>query len=494
LTNPSKNSFFIFAAFVIGALTNYIFNVSMGWLLTPEQYGMLGVSVSFFIIFSLFVTSAFPLTVTKFISGEFEETLKNRVLKSALTGNTTIAVVLSLLFYLGYATGLIYLGADYHLLVISVILATVISSAMVIYMSLLQGTFRFGLFGSIGVVTTFVKLISAVILVSLGWGALGAVLSFPISVFIGLILAVVLTRDFNFWKVKGWAGSNVYFFALPMFFGTLGTTLLMNIDILGVKFLTEGALSDALSGYYRAALILAQLPIFFTGAMMSVMFPYISKHAENEMYPSKSIKYAALFILPVSLVIATVPDAFISIMFPSEYLAGARALSIVAIGMGCLVLVMVLTFIFQARHKPKIPAMVLSIAVLFEIILLLTLVPLYGIEGAATSTALACAFGLVVLALQYARTYRSTWDSMAIIKTLLSFGVLLILIYLLPHAGIFPFMADLVVSVTAYVIILAIFNLLTEEDVSILVSGLPANRLLTPVSRVLSGFIKALNR
>lgn len=494
MTNPSKNSFFIFAAFVIGALTNYIFNVSMGWLLTPEQYGMLGVSVSFFIIFSLFVTSAFPLTVTKFISGEFEETLKNRVLKSALTGNTTIAVVLSLLFYLGYATGLIYLGADYHLLVISVILATVISSAMVIYMSLLQGTFRFGLFGSIGVVTTFVKLISAVILVSLGWGALGAVLSFPISVFIGLILAVVLTRDFNFWKVKGWAGSNVYFFALPMFFGTLGTTLLMNIDILGVKFLTEGALSDALSGYYRAALILAQLPIFFTGAMMSVMFPYISKHAENEMYPSKSIKYAALFILPVSLVIATVPDAFISIMFPSEYLAGARALSIVAIGMGCLVLVMVLTFIFQARHKPKIPAMVLSIAVLFEIILLLTLVPLYGIEGAATSTALACAFGLVVLALQYARTYRSTWDSMAIIKTLLSFGVLLILIYLLPHAGIFPFMADLVVSVTAYVIILAIFNLLTEEDVSILVSGLPANRLLTPVSRVLSGFIKALNR
>jgi stage V sporulation protein B len=494
LTNPSKNSFFIFVAFVIGALTNYIFNVSMGWLLTPEQYGMLGVSVSFFIIFSLFVTSAFPLTVTKFLSGKHEESVKHRVFKSALTGNIAIALIVSIIFYLGYATGIIDLGADYGLLVIGVILATVISSALVVYMSVLQATFRFGAFGIIGILSTFIKLVSAVVLVHLGLGALGAVLSLPISGFVCLTLAFVLTKDFNFWKAKGWAGSNIYFFALPMFFGTLGTTLLMNIDILGVKFLTEGALSDALLGYYRAALILAQLPIFFTGAMMSVIFPYISKYAENEMYPAKSIKYAALFILPVALVIATIPGAFISIMFPSEYLAGAKALSIVAIGMGCLVLVIVLTFIFQAQHKPKIPAIVLSIAVLIEIILLLTLVPLYGIEGAATSTALACGFGLVVLALQYARTYRSTWDFMAIIKTLLSFGVLLILIYVLPHTGIFSFMADLIVSANAYVIILAIFNLLTEEDISIFVSGLPDNRLLTPVSRSLTGFIKALNR
>ena len=116
----------MFAAFIIGALTNYAFNVGMGWLLTPEQYGMLGVCVSFLIIFSLFVTSAFPLTVTKFISSENEESVKHRVFKSALIANVTIAIILSILFYFGYYTGMIKLGANYNLLVINIIITTML--------------------------------------------------------------------------------------------------------------------------------------------------------------------------------------------------------------------------------------------------------------------------------------------------------------------------------------------------------------------------------
>ena len=494
MTNPSKNSFFMFAAFIIGALTNYIFNVGMGWLLTPEQYGMLGVSVSFLIIFSLFVTSAFPLTVTKFISGEDEESVKHRVFKSALIANITIAIILSILFYFSYYTGIIKLGASYNLLVISIIIATILTSAMVVYVSILQGTFQFKSFGAIGIITALIKLISGVILVYLGLGALGAVLSLPISVFIGLILAVILTKDFKFLETKGWAGSNVYFFALPMFFGTLGTTLLMNIDLLGVKFLTQGALSDVLSGYYRAALILAQIPMFVVGALMSVIFPYISKHTENDKYASKSIKYAALFILPMALVIAAAPDAFISLMFPSEYLAGSQALGVVAIGMGFLVLVMVLTFIFQARHKPKVPATVLSIAVIIEIISLTKLVPSYGIIGAATSTTIACAFGFAVLAIQYIRIYRYKLDHIAIIKTLVSFCILLSLIYILPHQSILLFICDLILSAIIYFVVLAVFNLITQEDVSIFFSGLPAKKSVISIEQIISKFLNMVNR
>lgn len=494
MTNPSKNSFFMFAAFIIGALTNYIFNVGMGWLLTPEQYGMLGVSISFLIIFSLFVTSAFPLTVTKFISGESEESVKHRVFKSALIANITIAIILSIFFYFSYYTGIIKLGASYNLLVISIIIATIFTSAMVVYVSILQGTFRFKSFGAIGIITALIKLISGVILVYLGLGALGAVLSLPISAFIGLILAVILTKDFKFLKTKGWAGSNIYFFALPMFFGTLGTTLLMNIDLLGVKFLTQGALSNVLSGYYRAALILAQIPMFVVGALMSVIFPYISKHTENDKYASKSIKYAALFILPIALVIAAAPDAFISLMFPSEYLAGSQALGVVAIGMGFLVLVMVLTFIFQARHEPKIPATVLSIAVIIEIISLTQLVPSYGIIGAATSTTIACAFGFAVLAIQYIRIYRYKLDHIAIIKTLVSFCILISLFDILPHPNILLFICDLILSAIIYFVVLAVFNLLTQEDVSIFFSGLPAKKSVISIEQIISKFINVLNR
>lgn len=494
MTTPSKNGLFVLAAFIIGAFINYVYNVSMGWLLTPEQYGMLGVSISFLIILSLFVTSAFPLTVTKFISGEHEEFIKHRVFKSSLTANLIIAVIISALFYFSYNIGIIDLGADYNLLVICIILATTLTAASVIYQSILQGTFRFKFLAAIGIITIFVKLISGVILVKMGLGAFGALLSLPISAFVCLILAIILTMDFKFWKTDGWADSSVYFFALPMFFGTLGTTLLMNIDIIGVKFLTDGLMSDALSGYYRAALILAQLPIFVVGALMSVLFPYISKHNEDEKYPAKSIKYAALFILPISLALATIPEAFISLMFPPAYIAGAQALGIVALGMGFLAMVIVFTNIFQARHAPKIPAIVLSIAVIIEILSLIVLVPSYGTIGAATSTTIACAFGFIVLAALYMRTYRAKLNHITILKTLVSFSIVVSMIYTLPHSTSISFIADLLISGAVYFVSLAIFGLLTEEDMLIFLSGLPNHKKVNWVAGKISSFIKMFNK
>ncbi|WP_135611756.1 flippase [Methanococcoides sp. AM1] len=494
MTNPSKNSFVMFAAFFIGALLNYGFNVIMGWMLTPAQFGMLGVSASFLLIFSLFVTSAFPLTTTKFISGKYDTTTKHRVFKSALIANIGIAVLLSIVFYVGYTTDIIDLGANYNLLVICILLATIFTAMSIIYISILQGTFRFKSFALIGIITIFAKLMSGVILVKMGFGALGAVLSFPISMFIGLSLAILLTRDFTFWKTKGWADSNVYFFALPMFFGTLGTTLLMNIDIIGVKFLTEVALSDALSGYYRAALILAQLPIFIVGALMGVLFPYISKHQEDDRYASKSIKYGALFILPLALVIAAIPEAFILLMFPSEYIASAPALSIVAIGMGFLVMIMVFTNIFQARNVPRIPAIILPFAVIIEIILLVVLVPSYGIVGAAGSTAIACSIGCIVLAGLYVHTYKLKINHLTIVKVLVSFCILLLVLYTLPHTGLFPLVGSMTLSGIIYLVVLASFGLLTEEDTSIFLAGMPNHKAITPIAEMTSRVIRKLNR
>ncbi|TKY92087.1 MAG: hypothetical protein C5S46_02480 [Candidatus Methanomarinus sp.] len=494
MTNPSANSLIVLAAFIIGALTNYAYNISMGWLLTPEQYGMLGVSLSFLLILSLFITSAFPLTVTKFISGEYNESIKHQVFKTSLIANIIIAIILSALFYLGYITDIIKLGIDYYLLVLCIILATLLTSAMVVYSGILQGTFRFKSFAYIGIIVLLIKLIFALIFVQAGLKTFGALLALPISVFIGLILTIILTKDFTFYKTKGWAGSNVYFFALPMFFGTLAATLLMNIDILGVKFLTIDSQSDTLSGYYRAALILAQLPMFLAGALMSVMFPYISKHTENDQYSLKSIKYAALFILPISLILAAVPESFILIIFPVEYTAGAPALGIVAIGMGLLGMATVFTRIFQARQAPMIPAVVLSISVLIEIILLIYLIPEYGLVGAAASTTIASALGFFVLGILYLRVFSYKLNFIVIIKTIVSFCLLVLLVYASPDMGSAVFIAYLAVCGMVYVIVLAVFSLLTEEDVSIFISGLPEHKNVVLMGDIITGLVKRLNR
>jgi O-antigen/teichoic acid export membrane protein len=493
MSNPSKNSFIMFFVFAITAASNYFYNVSMGWFLTPEQYGILGVSISFTLILSLFITSAFPLTSTKYISGNYAENIKHQVFKSSLVVNILIGILVSLIFYLTFSTQIIDLGSDYSLLVLGVVFATITSSAMVIYQGLLQGVFRFKSFGLANIVTVLGKLFSALLLVSQGYGAFGALMGIPIGNLLTVIIVIYLARDFKFWKTKGWADSSVYFFALPMFFGTLGTTMLLNIDIIGVKFLTDGMLSDTLAGYYRASLILAQLPIFLVGAMMGVLFPYISKYADNEVYPLKSIKYAAVFILPLSVTIAAIPESIISLIFPDVYIQAAPALQIISLGMGFLVMTMVVTQIFQARHAPRIPAIVLPLAVVIEIIALLLLVPSYGIEGAAFSTTIGCAFAFVVLIALYVNNYQLSYNYSMVVKTIVSLTFLAGSLMFFPHATLVDLLVDILLSGILYIFLLSLFNILIEEDLEIVLLGLPSNIYILKVAEPTKVILRKLN-
>jgi O-antigen/teichoic acid export membrane protein len=493
MSNPSKNSFIMIAVFVITAAVNYVYNVSMGWLLTPGQFGILGVSISFTLILSLFVTSAFPLTSAKFISGDHAEEVKHRVFKSSLVANVLIGILVSFLFYFAFSTKIIDLGSDYSLLVLGVIAATVTSSTMVIYQGLLQGAFRFKSYGLAGIVTVAGKLFSALLLVSLGYGAFGALMGIPIGNFITLLIVVYLARDFKFWKTNGWADSTVYFFALPIFFGNLGATLLLNVDIIAVKFLTDGLLSDTLAGYYRASLILAQLPIFLVGAMMGVLFPYISKHSDNNAYPSKSIKYAAIFILPISITIAAIPGSMITVIFPDVYITAAPALRIISLGMGLLVMIMVLTQIFQARHAPRIPAIVLPFAVIIEIGLLVLLVPSHGIVGAALSTTIGCAFAFVALVMLYVNQYKLKSNYPAVVKTMISMVFLAGSLVYFPHSTLPDMLVDIIISGTIYLLLLSLFNILVEEDLEIVLLGLPSNRLTLKIAGPTKYILRKLN-
>ncbi|HWQ96097.1 MAG TPA: oligosaccharide flippase family protein, partial [Candidatus Methylomirabilis sp.] len=133
MTNPSKDTLFMMLVFVIGALLNYAYNISMGWLLPPDQYGILGVAISFLTILSLFTSAAFPLTVAKFLSEHDDECIKHRILKSSLLTNLGIAITVSLIFYSLFAAGIIKLESKYNPFVILIIIALIFSSAGGIY-------------------------------------------------------------------------------------------------------------------------------------------------------------------------------------------------------------------------------------------------------------------------------------------------------------------------------------------------------------------------
>lgn len=472
LTKPSRDSLLMMLVFVIGAILNYTYNVAMGWLLSPDQYGILGVATSFLAILSLFANSAFPLTVTKFLSEGNDDREKHRVFKSSLVGNFGLALLVSFFFYALYASGILRLESMYKPFVLLIILTLIFSSIGGVYTSALQGMFRFKKYGLIGITTTFIKLISAVFLVLIGLGVTGAFFGFIAGAIAGLLLASVFTSDFKYWKTKGWVYRKIYPLAFPMFFGTFFMTLLMNLDLLGVKFLSEQVLSDTLTGYYRSALILAELPVFVIGALMSAMFPYISRYSsDNHNYSDKTLKYAILLICPLSIVLFVIPSSMIALVFPPSYAAASDALGILAMGMFFFVIITALVGIFQAMHRPKVPAIILMLSIAVDAIALIFLVPGYGILGAAASTTIACAAGLVGLAGVYLKYGFVKLDHTQAIKAFMAFILLGIIVFVFPHETKLLTLVDLIFSAALYIIILFVFGLLKGEDMKLIMDG-----------------------
>ncbi|MCZ7355901.1 MAG: polysaccharide biosynthesis C-terminal domain-containing protein [Candidatus Methanoperedens sp.] len=484
MANPSKDTLLMLIVFAIGAFLNYTYNIVMGWLLTPQQYGILGVAISFLTILSLFVSSAFPLAVAKFLSEGIGDDVKHRVFKSSLVGNLGIALPVSFLFYGLYASGLIRLDSTYRPFVLFIIIALIISAVGGVYTSALQGMFRFKKFGLVSITTVATKLVFAVLLVLLGYGAFGAFSGLIASTAAGLLLSLIFTRDFKFWKTGGWESRRIYSFAFPLFVGTFFMTLLMNLDILGVKFLSEKVLSDTLTGYYRSALILAELPVFAAGALMGAMFPYISRYSStNSNYSNKTLKYTVLMICPVCIALFVIPSSMISLVFPPTYAAASGALGILAVGMAFFTVITALVGIFQAMHRPRVPAIILMLSIAVDVIALFFLVPRYGIIGAAASTTIACAAGLLGLTGVYLKCGFLEFELTKTLKILLAFILFGAIIFMFPSGTKLLTFLDLLAGFAAYTVILFSFRLLDGEDVRMFLAGFGKSEILEKIMK-----------
>ncbi|RLG22667.1 hypothetical protein DRN72_01290, partial [Methanosarcinales archaeon] len=93
--NISKHSTVMLISFVVASLLNYVFNVSMGWILTPAEYGMLGVFLSLSYILSVFVSSGIPPSIALSLSSSKQkQTDVKKTIETGIFANIVIGIVL----------------------------------------------------------------------------------------------------------------------------------------------------------------------------------------------------------------------------------------------------------------------------------------------------------------------------------------------------------------------------------------------------------------
>lgn len=366
-----NGSLVVFFGSMIASAINYLYHMVLGRMLGPADYGILSSLVSLAYIFGIPV-SVLNMVVIKYISSlraaegdkiaaGFFYWFGDRLLKLCLIG-------LSLLMLIApFLASFLHLSSVFLVIVVNII--TFIGIYISFYSSFLLGFLRFGLNSLLSVTHSFLKIVTAVILIYFGLRVSGAVFSLLLTSIAVLLLTIYFARrEIDTFKKKtekrAVPSREILKFTLPVFLSSLSLTSFYTTDILLVKHL----FSENEAGLYASLALLGKIVFFASSSINLVMFPLVSgKKAKGENYRKvylTSLMLVFLVSFCLILVYFSFPQLMIKLLFGSQYLTIVPELGLFAIFMAFYSLVSLTVNFFLAVAKTTMIVLPLLAAIL----------------------------------------------------------------------------------------------------------------------------------
>ncbi|MFQ5576182.1 MAG: oligosaccharide flippase family protein [Anaerolineae bacterium] len=394
MSNITRHSSWLIISFIITALLNYVFGVTLSWFFTPAQFGLLGVAQSLLLVLALIVGSGFAWTAAHDVAAEGVTPRTRRRFRAAWLANVALGVFLAAALWLAYATGRLPLGPGYRAVIPLVGFTTVVLAARSVLNGAARGLYRFGPIAVNLSGEVVIKVGVGLALVAAGMGVAGVMAGFAVGALAALAHSLWMVWSARLWRGAGRFDGAVLSATAPLFLGMLGPVLMLNFDLLGLKLLAPAGQGDELAGYYQAAVILARTPVFIAQSLTLVLFSYAAGAASRAKKPGPDgtsgyvltvVRAWGIFLLPGGLALMLAPQAALALFFPPHYQAAAPTLRISAAGGVLLALVTLLNGVFQAGTSRRRPALAAGLAMVAQAAALVTLVPRLGAAGAAWS-------------------------------------------------------------------------------------------------------------
>jgi O-antigen/teichoic acid export membrane protein len=406
MSKANRDSAVLIAAYIATSVLNYAFGVILSWFFAPSDYGILGVSQSLLLLTALVAGAGFTWTAAQDLALRGLTADTRLRFRTAFLANTFLGLLMGLSLWIAYLTGWLPLGVSYGRIVPLIGITTVLLSARGVVNGAARGIYKFNAVGLNLVLEVVVKALVGIILVVTFKSATGVIASFAIGAAASLLHSLWIVRPARLWEGGGWIARGVVRVTLPLFLGMLGTALMLNLDVLGLKLISGPLMGDQLVGYYQAAVILARTPVFIAQALTLVLFSYVAGTRGNEQtgfgerlaFFRTGIKSWLRLLLPISVVLFLAPRSVLSIFFPAHYAASARALQIAAVGGAILALVTLQNGVLQAAGERRKTVLAAGLATLLQLVVLIWAVPRFGVEGAALSLVVAGSTALAILA------------------------------------------------------------------------------------------------
>ena len=366
-----KHGMIMLLASTSGGILNYTYQILMGRMLGPEQYGIFGALISLTYILTVPVQTI-RITTTKSVT-KLSVTGRGQDIGFLIRHLITRIACLSFLGLAAVLAASHFITKFFHIPTMT----PVVVLAIAFFFQLIVPTFNGALLGlqrfpslAVNQIANFGnKLFFGVLFVSLGFGVAGALAGMIIGGVLTIILGMYLLQDVLQRKTRSRDMAKLSSYPVYTLLAFFLLTLLYNVDIILVKRLFDAGQA----GHYTAAATLAKAIFFGSVAIAGAMFPKVSvwnegdkKTAANHLLKD-ALWYTGLLAGLGVLVFNLFPRFVVSLLYGSAYGETAKLIGLFSVGMLFFSLSYVLA-LYQLALDRKRFLVILALGVAVEVL------------------------------------------------------------------------------------------------------------------------------
>ena len=488
VNNFLKNNLSILFGNVFFRVGGYIYKFLMVYLLDNVAYGILTFVSPFQNILQIIAAGGLPPTISKYVSeynatNQKEESYKIILVSLKIVTGLGIFFGLMMVFFIAPLLVKIYKNPILLLPLQCIGLIVPFSAIVGVFRGIFQGAYEMQYILVTRGVEQIIMILSAVVLIILGFSVVGALIGAVIGFICSLIVALFILHeyfsdiyheifklDLNF-KEELIIMYKIISFSIPI--------ILTAISEIGIYSVTTTIMPLFITiseiGYFGIAEPIARLPLMLSNSLATTMLPVSSEMlaTNNETtlkkYIFNSFRYNLIIMVPICLFLMIFSKEVLLVMFFTKpaYSQGASVLSILTLGMFFYSIFSISSSMIQGAGKPKISMYLLIGAFIQIIILSFILIPYLGVNGGAIATTLTTAtistISLVYLNKLVSIKFNISYYIKIIFSGLITGAVLLTL-----PSNMLGFCLGLILIFPIYILILMITKGFMDIDLEIL--------------------------
>jgi len=390
----------------------------MAYLVSPRDYGTLGVVLSLVTLFRVALSTGIPQSATHHMAadparayGIWRQATRLQVLGACAITALYVVTAGAWSRWLGDADLFVYL---------------LLSAPFVVLMAWYQmgmayfgGRLQFGRQAMLNTIYSVARAVLVPALALLGFAIAGAVVGLVIAAGIAAVASQVLVPRGD--PRSPLTTRDLLSFSAPIVGTAIGTSVLLNLDILLLKSYFPEA--DSI-GFYNGAMNLGKAPYFVFAAFSATLLPVVSRamqqegRAEAVTYARRSVSYLAFASIPVSVIVTMTPEQLLDFVYSRPYVAGAPALVLLVVSMCGLSLLAVLQSVLTGAGRPGLATGIVLVSVPTQLLAGIVLVPRLEMLGTALANLTTMILAVALSSVATARIVGSVYDLRRLLKAL----------------------------------------------------------------------------